>query len=175
MTAVRALARTVAWTAAGLAIGVIVAIVAPLAFGARPYTVLSGSMQPAIAAGDLVVSERIAPLRAEVGDVVTFADPDDPERLITHRIGGLRRAGKHMEFVTKGDANTGVERWRIATDADLGRVAYKIPLLGHAAALTRTRTGFLLIVALPLLLLAVHELTRIWRPPPEEARREARS
>lgn len=168
MSALRALERTVAWAAAGLATGLIAAIVVPLAFGARPYTVLSGSMQPAIAAGDLVVSERIAPTEARIGDVVTFQDPDDPERLLTHRVGGIRRDGEQVALVTKGDANTGVERWRTAPDAELGRVVYKVPLVGRVAALTRTRIGFLGIVVLPLLLLGVHELARIWRPETEE-------
>lgn len=167
MTALRTLARTIAWTVAGLVAGLALAVAAPLAFDARPYSVLSGSMEPAIAAGDLVVAQRTSALDIELGDVVTFRDPDDGTRLITHRVGGIRREGAHVAFVTKGDANTGTESWRVAAGGEVGRVAYRLPLLGHAAVATRTRIGFALIVVLPLLLLAINELARIWRPTQE--------
>ena len=39
---------------------------------------MSGSMQPAIHTGDVVVDESIAPAEARVGDVVTFKDPTPP-------------------------------------------------------------------------------------------------
>ena len=55
----------------------LLAIAVPLAFGARPYTVLTGSMEPTISPGDVVIDERISPLEARVGDVVTFRDPED--------------------------------------------------------------------------------------------------
>lgn len=165
MKAARVAARAGAWAIAGLVAGVVAALVLPLAFGARPYTVLSGSMVPAIAAGDMVVAERIEAREARIGDVVTFADPNTDGKLITHRVGGIRHVGNRIEFVTKGDANETVELWDTAAGGDLGRVAYKVPWVGHVAVLTRGRVGFALLVALPLLLLAVNELWRIWRRP----------
>lgn len=163
MTAIRPLGRALAWAAAGLIAGLTMAIAAPLAFDGRPYTVLSGSMEPAIAAGDLVIAKRIAPLDVAIGDVVTFQDPDEAGRLVTHRVGGMRREGRRVEFVTKGDANTSVEQWRVSTGDDLGRVAYRIPWIGHAAAPMRSNAG-LAGLAIVLLLLMANELARIWRP-----------
>jgi signal peptidase len=140
------------------------AVVVPLAFGARPFTVLTGSMEPAIAAGDVVIEERISPLDAEPGDVVTFKDPEDQSQLITHRVRSIRRDGSSLRFVTQGDANNTVEHWRIASGGELGRVLYAIPWVGHLTVLTHTRIGLLLILFVPLLLLAIDELLRIWRP-----------
>ena len=147
-----------------MAVLLALAIAAPLAFGARPHTVLTGSMEPAIAAGDVVIDERIAPTAARVGDVVTFRDPEDQSRLITHRVRSIRREGSHLWFVTQGDANNTVERWRIAAGGELGRVAYTVPWVGHVAVLSQTPLGLALLLVVPLLLLGLDELARIWRP-----------
>lgn len=163
-----ALAAVVAATAA-----LALAIFGPLAFGDRPYTVLTGSMEPTISAGDVVIDERISPLQARVGDVVTFRDPEDQSRQLTHRVRSVRRRGSHLWFVTRGDANNAVERWRIAADGSLGRVLYTVPWVGHVAVLTRTPLGLALLVIVPLLLLALDELLKIWRPAEERAVREA--
>jgi signal peptidase I len=165
MTSLRPFARFTAWVVAGLVGGLLAAMVLPLAFGARPYTVLSGSMEPAIAAGDLVVAKRTAPADVRLGDVVTFEDPKRGNRLTTHRVGGIRRSGGKIEFVTKGDANDNTtERWRVPADGELGRVAYRVPSVGNVTVLAGTPLGFALMVAVPLLLLAINELLRIWRP-----------
>lgn len=159
----RAVARGVFW-ATGVAVTLLaLAVAGPLAFGARPYTVLTGSMEPAIAPGDVIVAERIDPSQARVGEVVMFRDPDDQTRAITHRVRRIRRAGDHLWFVTRGDANDHGERWRIAVDGQLGRVVYAIPAVGHVAILAG-RVGPAALLALAVLLLVVNELWQIWRP-----------
>ena len=69
--------------------------------------------------------------------------------------------------MTKGDANRPVERWQIAEDRPVRRVVYRLPLLGYALNLFRTRVGLILLVGVPLALLAVVELWAIWRPEKE--------
>ncbi len=142
---------------------VALAIAGPLAFGARPYTVLTGSMEPAISPGDVVVAERIEPLAARVGEVVMFRDPADQQRTITHRVVRIRRAGDHLWFVTRGDANNHGERWRIAADGRLGRVLYTVPAVGHVAVFAG-RIGAGLLLTIGVLLLVANELWLIWRP-----------
>jgi signal peptidase I len=165
----RQIARGCGWAAIVVAALLVAAIALPLAFGARPHTVLTGSMEPVIAPGDVVIDERVAPTEARVGDVVTFRDPEDQSRLITHRVRSIRRAGAHLWFVTQGDANNTTERWRIAAEGELGRVAYSVPWVGHVAVITHTPLGLALLLIVPLLLLALDELMRIWRPPREAA------
>lgn len=160
-------ARGLGWAALAVAGLLVAAIALPLAFGARPHTVLTGSMEPTIDAGDVVIDERISPTEAEVGDVVTFRDPEDQSRLITHRVRSIRRAGSHLWFVTQGDANNTTQHWRIAADGELGRVAYTVPWVGRIAVLTHTPLGLGLLLVVPLLLLGLDELVRIWRPAPK--------
>lgn len=165
----RQIARGAGWAALAAGLLLALAIAGPLAFGARPHTVLTGSMEPTIAAGDVVIDERIPPTAAAVGDVVTFRDPEDQSRLITHRVRSIRRQGSHLWFTTQGDANNTTEHWRIAADGELGRVAYAVPWVGHVAVVARTPLGLGLLLGLPLLLLGAEELVRIWRPAPRKA------
>ena len=160
----RQLVNGAVWAVVAAAVALILAVALPLAFGARPHTVLTGSMEPSIAAGDVVINARISPLDARIGDVVTFRDPEDQSRLITHRVQRIRRSGSHLWFITQGDANNTTERWRIAADGELGRVAYAIPWIGHVAVLAHTPWGLALLLVVPLLLLAGDELRRIWSP-----------
>lgn len=159
--------RILGWTLGLACVALALAIAGPLAFGARPHTVLTGSMAPAIAPGDVVVAERIEPPEARVGDVVLFRDPADQQRTITHRVQRIRRAGDRLWFVTRGDANDHGERWRIAADGQLGRALYTVPAVGRVAVFAG-RIGPGLLLTLGVLLLVANELWLIWRP-----RREA--
>src|SRR5205085_788492 len=69
-----------------------------------------------------------------------------------------------VSVVTKGDANTGVERWKVSADGTLGRVEYHVWHLGYLLYWMRGPLGRILLVVLPALLLGVYELIRIWRP-----------
>lgn len=148
-------------------LGLLLALTVPLAFGMRPLVVLSGSMEPVLHVGDVTVVQRIAPREARVGDVVTFKAPDGG-RVTTHRVRATRRtdAGRYA-FTTKGDANNAVERWTLAADGQLSRAVYRVPLVGHGLLAIATPLGWALLVGLPLLLLGIQEIARIWRRAPE--------
>ena len=157
----------VAGTAAGVAAGLVIAAIALYPVGYRPFSVLSGSMEPAIGTGDVVVNSSIKPLDARVGDVVTFQDPQNKSRLITHRLRRVRVRGQMVEMVTKGDANNTTERWSVAMNGRIGRVEYRVPKAGYALAFIGGKNGKLFLIALPALLLGAYELVRIWRTPPK--------
>jgi signal peptidase I len=159
----RSLLRFAAMTVVGFAIGIGVALALPLAFDARPLVVLSGSMEPALGTGDVSVVRTIAPLDARPGDVVTFRDPDDSERLITHRVRDMHVQGGAVVFRTRGDANTASERWQVASEQEIGRVVYRIPKLGWVLMYARSKGLFVLMLGGALALLLVLELTSIWR------------
>ena len=160
----RAMLRFLGMTVAGFAIGIALALAAPLAFDARPLVVLSGSMEPALRTGDVSVVRSIAPLDARPGDIVTFRDPDNAERLITHRVRAMHVQGDAVVFRTRGDANNVSERWRVPATGEIGRVIYRIPKLGWALAYARSKGLFVLLLGGALALLLVLELTSIWRP-----------
>ena len=162
----------VIWTGIGIVLAVLLAAALPLAFGGRSMTVLSGSMTPTIRTGDVIVVRPISPAEAKVGDIVTFKDPAGSDRLLVHRVRAISRVGEQVEVITRGDANTTQERWKVAADGTIGRVAYRVPALGFAAVWIGSPAGRVGLVILPALLLAAMFLMRIWRPrvDPEGAR-----
>src|SRR4029077_265338 len=142
-------------------------IAGPLALGDHPHTDLTGTMEPTISPGDVVIDEQIAPTEAKVGDIVTFRDPEQQSKLLTHRVVSSQRLRDgHLAFVTQGDANNTREDWRVPADGQIGRVVYTVPWVGHIAVLARTRLGLGLLIGIPLLLILAEELVRIWRPRP---------
>jgi signal peptidase I len=152
------------WTVVACAAAVALAVGLPHLFGFKSFTVMSGSMEPAIGTGSVVVERPIAPTEAKVGDVVTFKDPEGTGKLITHRVARVRVSGPTASFVTKGDANNTAERWNVPADGSIGRVEYHVPKVGYAMSYVGGRNGKLLLVVLPALLLAAFEIARIWRP-----------
>lgn len=161
---VRRLVRLFAYLTAGFAVGVVGILMVPMAFGYQGFVVLSGSMEPAIGTGDAVMVDSIAPLQARIGDVVTFRSPDDPARTITHRVVSMTATAGTVKFVTKGDANTGVERWSVPADGTIGRVEFRVPKLGYLTNVIGSRYGRFVFLVIPALLLGVMEVRRIWRP-----------
>jgi signal peptidase len=162
--AARRLRMLALWIGLGLLFGTLLAAVAPQVGGYRSFTVRSGSMTPAIETGDVVVTKTISPLSARVGDVVTFVDPEGTGRLFSHRVQSVRVVGGEVAFVTRGDANTSTEHWRVPADGSVGQVAYRIPKIGYALSRLDSGPARLALIAIPALLLLWAALVRIWRP-----------
>lgn len=156
----------------GLLLGVVAAILAgallPPLFDHKVLSVLSGSMEPAIGTGDAILVRQIAPRSMRIGDVVTFRDPANQARLITHRVRGLTFSAGTAQVITKGDANTGVERWSVPLGGEVGLVRNRLPRVGQAFVWTRTAPGRLLLLVVPATLLAFCALRRIWRTAPTQ-------
>jgi signal peptidase I len=74
----------------------------PVIFGWRPYVIQSGSMQPRIKVGDVVLASPNHNPQQLLGHVTVFSDPAFPGRVKTHRVITIRHDGT---LVTKGDAN----------------------------------------------------------------------
>ncbi len=154
----------VAWIVLGTFGGLVLAVGLPNAFHAKSLTVMSGSMEPTIGTGDVVVARQTAPMDVRVGDIVTFRDPLNHDRLITHRVREMHVKGDDVVFTTRGDANTGEEHWAVPKTGTIGRVAYHVPRLGYFMVWFHSRYGLLLLIVLPSLLLGASELWRLWRP-----------
>lgn len=157
----RLLDALLAVVVAGLCLAMtVVAVLATT--GTRPRIELSDSMRPVLRAGDVLWLDQIPARAARRGDVVAFQDPERP-RTVLHRVRAVHpdRLGR-LVFRTRGDANTGSETWRIASDGALGRyTGLRIPGLGRVAAVLH---GLPLVISalVSSLLLAWLALRRIW-------------
>ena len=125
-------------------------------FGNTALIVRSGSMQPAIGVGDLVIvrsSEGYS-----VGDVIAFKSANADDVIITHRIVEVTEGG----FVTQGDANDAVDEAAVTADRIVGREILTLPYIGQALAFGKTRFGFLAFIVLPALLVIAGDVRVIW-------------
>lgn len=103
------------------------AAVVGLATGFRAMVVVSGSMEPGIQVGDIVVSAP-APDRLEVGDVVAYASP---QGIVVHRVISEEVRDGALVYRTKGDANNAPDPWIVPRDAVIGEVVAVLPYLGY--------------------------------------------
>ena len=111
---------------------------APLAGGAV-LAVRSESMAPALAVGDLVAVQRVAPETIAVGDVITIKLASGST--VTHRVVAVTPTDQGPLFQTRGDANGGVDPVAIRADQVVGRMAFSLPLLGFLLAMIAMPTG----------------------------------
>lgn len=112
-----------ALVALAVAVGVV-----PRVAGGQALTVLTGSMQPAIRPGDMVVVVPVEPATLEVGDVVTFQPHSGDPTLVTHRIVRVG-LGSQTKWTTRGDANGADDEPIIAAQIK-GKVVARIPVVG---------------------------------------------
>jgi signal peptidase I len=137
-----------------IAVSVLAAVILLLASGHRLLVVRSGSMAPAIDPGDVLITTMVSPAAVSRGDVVTFRDSTRSGKLVTHRVVTARPHRGGFLFLTRGDANTGTERWSIGAKEKVAALWFRIPDAGRTLALVgdpRVRGG---LVALGALLLA---------------------
>lgn len=132
-----------------------------------PMIVLGGSMEPTYRLGSILFIERVRPEDVRAGDVITFDsagfDGGRPASLTTHRVTAIERTDAQLMFRTKGDANTTEDPTPVPASALAGRGVLAIPYVGFASAFVRSRTGFLLLVVLPAMVMIILEGRTILR------------
>ncbi len=98
----------------------------PMAFGWKPVSIVSGSMEPLIGVGDVVVAEPYTGQELVPGSVIVFEDPVWGG-LISHR---LESANADGTLTTKGDANRSADSTPIGLDAVKGIGRILVPEIG---------------------------------------------
>lgn len=133
-------------------------VVVPRLGGATAYTVLTGSMEPTLPPGTLVVVRPTAFDQIDAGEVVTFQLRPDEPAVVTHRvIGRTVDAQGRPALLTKGDANNTPDAGVVIAAQVRGTPWYSVPVLGRlniafveqrALAATVVAVGLLVYTAL---------------------------
>jgi signal peptidase len=92
--------------------------------GFKPLIVLSGSMEPAILTGDLVIVREVPADTLKEGDVIAFRRAT---AVITHRIMKINQNDGNTLFYTKGDNNNADDSAPVTVDLLEGRYLFRIP------------------------------------------------
>lgn len=113
-------------------------------FGFRPYVVLSGSMEPDLQVGDMIVSKQVSGDRVEIGDIITFEDENGAT--ITHRVVDIIIKDGEKLYQTKGDNNSAIDVGLISIKNIKGEYICKINGAGSVIAKIITPTGLILTI-----------------------------
>lgn len=157
---VKILAKILNWTLVGLSL-VLAGFLGLIYFNLIPFNIFiitSGSMNPAVPAGSLVLTQQLG--QYQIGDIISFTQPNR-SNLVTHRVVGTNQSG--TTFVTQGDANEDPDPAPIPQINVQGKVLYYLPHIGQLISWLQTKTGILLGILLPASLLIVWEVFQLIR------------
>ena len=91
----------------------------------------SDSMKPVINKGDAVILKKVTPkTELKKGDIVAYTNEDNT-RTIVHRIAEVSKSNGKKAYVTKGDANNGVDSNVVSPSQIKGIVKIKIPFIAY--------------------------------------------
>ncbi|MFH1561344.1 MAG: signal peptidase I [Patescibacteria group bacterium] len=129
--------------------------------GYRSFLVQSGSMEPTIMIGDVIIVAQKPSYREN--DVITFKD--FAGKKTTHRIVGKVDDPSKTVFITKGDANRSEDSANVPLTDVLGKAVLVIPRLGFVIAFGRSLPGLILLVFIPGGIIIFDEIRKLFAKP----------
>lgn len=160
----KALFNTIHWflIAGIIAIGLLLlGTLMPIPGNFKVKIVKSGSMEPTIRTGGIVVIRPEASYG--LGDIVTFGADTKTQIPTTHRIVDVKGEGSSKVFATKGDANDAPDPTQTHISDIRGKVLFTVPYLGYILDFARKPIGFGLLVGVPAFAIILDEIGKIIR------------
>ncbi|MFF8535475.1 signal peptidase I [Streptomyces sp. SAS_267] len=148
-----------------LTVGFAVAAVSVKSGKWQASSVLSGSMEPTLPTGSVVIAQRKPVTSLKVGDIVIFHRPDEPERQVVHRIVKITPSTRGPVLETKGDANRTQDPWHVRPQDDTAWIVrHDVPYVGYVVTSIHTETGFRVLLGAAAVLIAGGAVVLLWRP-----------
>ena len=97
--------------------------------------VASGSMEPKLSKGDVVIIDKKFN-KCNKGDIIAYYYE---KKIIIHRVYKIIKTDNEYFIYTKGDANNNYDNYKITNDMIVGIVKFKIPLVGYPTVLLNER------------------------------------
>lgn len=124
--------------------------------GFTPLKVLTGSMEPAIKAGDLIIVKDIDKSNIREGDIITYKT--NTTAFVTHRVVEVIDEEGNTMFRTKGDANNIEDKNLVRKEDIVGKYIFRVPAFGYLSDFMSKPLGFILLFVLPLFILLGKEI-----------------
>lgn len=122
----------------------------PSVLGIKPFIVLSGSMEPEIHKGDIILTKVVDPETLRVDDVIAFRDAENT--VTTHRIIDIVEESGVEYFITKGDNNSTQDRNLVEKSDVEGIYIMRIPGIGSMMqSLSQPTTIMVLVVGITVI------------------------
>jgi signal peptidase I len=137
----------------------------PKIFGYEIMTVLSGSMEPGIKTGSIIVVKPVSDAtKFKKGDVITFKASDDPNKLITHRIVDIQKVNSSVQYITKGDNNNSKDPSPVPAASVVAQyVNLTVPYVGYLLGFIKSKMGAVLMLIVPGLIMMLWSIISIWK------------
>ena len=139
-------------------------------FGIKPFIIMTGSMEPSLNIGDMIISKHISQNEIQIGDIITFCLEDGKET-VTHRIIDITEQDGITFYQTKGDNNNSPDPELVKFENIVGKYDFKIKGVGNILSYIFTATGIIVIGLIMLLHYTISNERRIKVLAREEARR----
>ncbi len=124
----------------------------PSFFGWKPFIVLSGSMEPTIDVGDMVIVKEVSKQEIQKDDIISFKTGD---LVVTHRITDIIEEEGVTKYITKGDNNNDQDDGYVLFEDIEGEYKTQISGLGNLAIFIQTPIGMVISLSIPIILLAI--------------------
>jgi len=124
--------------------------------GIRSFTVLSGSMEPTILTGSIVLTQPKSEYKKD--DIIAF---NQNGQIISHRIIKAIKTAADIKYATKGDANNTPDNDFVSDSSVIGKEFFSIPFIGYISLFLKTLTGLIIFIILPTLLFIMLEVFNI--------------
>ncbi len=150
------------YTFLGIVIAIAVLLIIskiPLPGNYKVMMVLSGSMEPKIKTGSIVIVRPVDEYK--VGDIISYYDSSNRERVVTHRIFKIEKTEERNFYQTKGDANDAPDLQIFSEDLIIGKVLFSIPYLGYVLNGIRQPVIFTLLIIVPSTIIIYEEIKKI--------------
>ena len=130
--------------------------------GTIPLIVLTDSMDPDIKSGDLIICKTVDTDQIEIDDVISFFDPaGNGTAIVTHKVIDIIEEDGVRYFRTKGINNNTEDRLSVREDRVVAEyTGVRFGGIGHVAIFMQSTTGFLLCIALPIILFVGYDVIR---------------
>lgn len=118
----------------------------PSILGYKSFTIISGSMQPAINLGDMIVLKSVDENEIKNGDIISFKKGDS---IITHRVIEIDfDENGEKQFITKGDYNNSKDIGIVKYPEIEGKIIKTIPYVGKLALAMQDKTSVVVVISI---------------------------
>lgn len=111
------------------------------------FNIMTGSMEPTLPIGTLVVGETVDPNEIKEGDIITYKGVTG-STVTTHRVQEVKQGEEGVEFVTKGDANSVIDPVTVKGSNLISRVFVDFKYVGGIITFLQENMGAVIGVGL---------------------------
>lgn len=129
-------------------------------FGRSFFRIVTGSMEPTIPEGALIITKQEDIENIEVGDIICFRSQESTMlgQSITHRVIDIKTSSEGKIYLqTRGDANSAADGYYVTQSNLIGEVVFYTKsgnVVANLFSYLTTKMGFMTCIVFPVLLIA---------------------